>query len=40
MIKEKYKQLCLVHRFGGINTTEYTQTLCAIRRISVDLKNI
>jgi len=29
MIKEKYKQLCLARRFGGINTIEYTQTLPA-----------
>jgi hypothetical protein len=30
MIKEKYKQLCLARRFGGINTIEYTQTLYAM----------
>jgi len=30
MIKEKYKQLCLALRFGGINTIEHTLTLDAI----------
>ena len=27
MLKEKYKQLCLYTRFGGIRTIVYTQTL-------------
>ncbi len=27
MIKEKYKQLCLAFRFGGINTIRFTQSL-------------
>jgi hypothetical protein len=30
MIKEKYKQLCLAHRFGGISTIRYTHTLAPI----------
>jgi len=29
MVKEKYKQLCLAHQFGGINTIGFTQTLWA-----------
>ena len=32
MIKEKYTQLCLAHRFGGINTIEFTQTLGHIQK--------
>ena len=35
MIKEKYKQLCIAHQFGGINTIEYTQTMCSIYREGV-----
>jgi hypothetical protein len=30
MIKEKYTPLCLALQFGGINTIEFTQSLCAI----------
>jgi len=32
MIKEKYKQLCLHHQFGGIYAIEYTQSLCGIQK--------
>jgi len=33
MIQEKYKQLCIAHQFGGINTIEFTQTLTVIKTI-------
>ena len=35
---EKYKQLCLARRFGGINTIEFTQPLPVITRLKCTLQ--
>ncbi len=38
--KEKYKQLCLYTRFGGIRTIVYTQTAYSRRPLAVIIKGI
>ncbi len=32
VIKEKYIQLCLALQFGGINTIDFIQSLCLIKK--------
>ncbi len=42
VIKEKYTQLCLARRFGGINTIGFTHTLCNIylREVLLNSKHV